>query len=100
MTRLIILYMTVALVACGDDTPGETINQVDTSSHLDELCPSDLVPCDDEGATRCEDGDIATCRETAPGCLGWSLAFDCPLNQACITDRCEEVCPEAACTSV
>lgn len=98
MTRLIILYMTVALVACGDDTPGETINQVDTSSHLDELCPSDLVPCDDEGATRCEDGDIATCRETAPGCLGWSLAFDCPLNQACITDRCEEVCPEAACT--
>jgi len=85
-----------SLAACSD-APRQTISQVDTPTHLDDLCPPGLEACGDEGTTRCNNGQVATCREVAPGCLGWSEPAACPLNQACLASACEAACPNAAC---
>jgi|GEM_PF-1165204 len=84
------------LPACSDE-PGQAISQVDTPTHLDDLCPPDLDVCSEESATRCVDGKVATCREVASGCLGWSAPDACAPNEACLVNACEPACPNAGC---
>ncbi len=84
-------------VGCSDG-PNQAISQVDTPTHLDDLCPPDRDVCSDEGMTRCSEGKLATCREVTSGCLGWSTPQVCPPNEACLRTACEAACPDAACT--
>lgn len=89
----------LAIPGCGDE-PKKSIEQVDTPGHIDDLCPSGLDPCTEEGLTECagaDGGEVRTCREVSAGCLGWGAPQDCPLNETCVDGACAVACPDAEC---
>ena len=56
--------------------------------------------CDQDGATRCDPGGVATCGDPdGDGCHDWSATVPCESGQVCIDGACAESCPGQACST-